>query len=150
MYSKAEKSNTKKEFWTLFGMYMKPVPNAEGEIINWINYKTGVKHIYFRMDADTKLCSIAVEIKNPLKEKRKIAFDKFVSLKKIFNETCGDGWLWIENSFDEDGSPLSKIFYEKHGLNIMRKEDWSEIISFFKKRIVKLDKFWAVVKVNFE
>lgn len=45
MYSKAEKSKIRKDFWTAFGQYMKPVPSAEGTKVNWPNYKTGVKQI---------------------------------------------------------------------------------------------------------
>ena len=37
MFSKQEYSQLKKEFWTAFGLYMKPVPFAEGEKNNWIN-----------------------------------------------------------------------------------------------------------------
>lgn len=150
MYSKAEKSNIKKEFWTSFGAYLKPVPNADGEKINWVNYKTGIRHIFFRMDADTKHCSISVEIKNPLKEEQEITFGRFISLKKIFTETCGKDWNWVEDTYDEDGSSLSKIFHEKKGVNIMKREDWPEIISFFKERMIKLDEFWLLAKVNFE
>lgn len=150
MYPKAEKSNTKKEFWTSFGAYIKPIPNAEGERINWVNYKTGIKHINFRMDVDTRLCSVAVEIKSLSDAERKNIYDKFLSLKKIFAEICDNNWIWVERTYDEDGSPLSKIYCEKHQLNIMKKEDWPEIISFFKERIIKLDEFWLVGKVNFE
>ena len=54
MYSKHEASQLRQEFWTPFGRYMQPVLSSEGERVNWINYKTGAKHIYFRMDAGTK------------------------------------------------------------------------------------------------
>ena len=49
MYSKAEATQLRQAFWTAFGQYMAPVPSAEGETTNWINYKTGFKHLYFRM-----------------------------------------------------------------------------------------------------
>ncbi len=54
MFSKQDASKLKKEFWTAFGRYMKPVLSADGEKINWINYKTGEKDIVFKMDADSK------------------------------------------------------------------------------------------------
>lgn len=150
MYSRAEKSNTKKEFWTSFGMYLKPIPNADGHSINWVNYKTGIRHIYFRMDADTKACSIAIEIKNPVAEERTENYNTFIALKQIFTGICGNDWNWIENTYDEYGAAVSKIYTEKHGVNIMKRESWPGIISFLKERIIKLDEFWSVAKVNFE
>jgi hypothetical protein len=62
MYTKEQASQLKQAFWTAFGQYMGPVLSAEGLRTNWINYKTGVKHIFFRMQADNKMASIAIEI----------------------------------------------------------------------------------------
>ncbi|MFV0605566.1 MAG: DUF4268 domain-containing protein [Niabella sp.] len=150
MYSKAEKSNIKKEFWTAFGLYMKPVRNAEGATINWVNYKTGIRHIYFRMDADTKLCAVAIEIKHPVAEEQDALYEKFISVKKIFTSICGEDWNWNNQTYDEDGRLTAKINTEATGLNIMKKEDWPQIISFFKERMITLDEFWNTIKVRFE
>ncbi len=46
MFSKQEASQLRKDFWTAFGLYMRPIPSAEGDKINWINYKTGEKDIF--------------------------------------------------------------------------------------------------------
>ena len=63
MYSKQQASLLRKNFWTRFGQYMRPVKNSEGGSINWLNYKTGIKHIYFRMDANTDHARIAIELR---------------------------------------------------------------------------------------
>ena len=52
MFSKQHASQLRKEFWTVFGQYMSPINSYEGEKINWINYKTGVKGLQFKMHAD--------------------------------------------------------------------------------------------------
>ena len=54
-----------KQFWTTFGQYIAPVFSAEGEKINWINYKTAVKFIRFRLQANNNVASIAIELSNP-------------------------------------------------------------------------------------
>jgi len=57
MFSKKEASQLRKKFWMIFGQYMSPVLSSEGEKINWINYKTGVKGLQFKMNVvqDTAL-----------------------------------------------------------------------------------------------
>ena len=50
----------------------------------------------------------------------------------------------------ENGKPVDKIFMEEKGLNILKKEDWPGLISFFKPRIIGLDEFWTNVKYGFE
>lgn len=62
MYKKDEASQLRQAFWTAFGQYMAPIPSVEGEKINWVNYKTGVKNVYFRMFADSKKARISIEI----------------------------------------------------------------------------------------
>ena len=42
MYSRQEASQLRKNFWTSFGQYMRPLPNADGERVNWLNYKAAV------------------------------------------------------------------------------------------------------------
>ncbi len=70
MYSKDEVSKLKTQFWTSFGQYMKPVPGASGLPVNWINYKTGIRNIHFKTDADNTRAVIAIEISHPQEEER--------------------------------------------------------------------------------
>ena len=46
----------------MFGQYMRPVLNANDEEVNWLNYKTGARHIYFRMDAGKSVASISIQV----------------------------------------------------------------------------------------
>jgi len=134
----------------MFGMYMKPVKNAEGNTINWINYKTGIRHLYFRMDATKHNATIAIEMKHPLPEERTLVYEQFEILKSYFAGIMQEPWEWQHRFYDEDGSCASRIFTQLEGVSIFKKEDWPEIISFFKDRIIKLDTFWADVKTQFE
>jgi len=65
MYSREEAAQIKRDFWTRFGQYMRPVPGASGDTINWLNYKTGIRHLFFRLDAGRQQASIGIEIRHP-------------------------------------------------------------------------------------
>lgn len=150
MYSKAEASDIKKEFWTRFGLYMKPVKNAGGYPVNWINYKTGIRHLYFRMDAGKRTAVIAIEIKHRAEEERLLIYMQFESLKGYFKDTMEEDWEWQPVFYDDDGSEASRIFTMLENVNVFNKETWPSIISFLKERIIKLDLFWNDVKIQFE
>ena len=62
---------------------MAPVLSAEGEKINWINYKTGVKGIQFKMNAKGNKAQISIEINHPDLIHQELIFEKFGELKKI-------------------------------------------------------------------
>lgn len=150
MYSKAETAKIRKDFWTAFGQYMKPVPNAEGYRTNWQNYKTGIKDIYFRMKAERGYASIGIEITHNDIELQQLYFEQFEEFKKILESEIGEKWVWEMHVEDETGKIISKIQKNLPKVNIMEKDDWSKIISFLKPRIMALDAFWSNMKPAFE
>ncbi|RZL17844.1 MAG: DUF4268 domain-containing protein, partial [Pedobacter sp.] len=109
MYSKEEASKLRQQFWITFGKYMKPVPSAEGLPINWVNYKTGVKNVFFRMNAEQKQASISIDITHGDLATRKLFFEQFVAFKKIFSDVVNEDWNWELNAVNEYGVPLSQI-----------------------------------------
>ena len=132
------------------GQYMSPVLSSEGDKINWINYKTGVKGLQFKMNVVQDTASISIEINHPDVTQQKIIFEKILPLKHVLNDSLGEEWKWMLHIYDESGKLVSKIYQERNDINIMRREDWPTLISFLKPRMMALDKFWNSVKYGFE
>ena len=149
MYSKEQASKIKTQFWTSFGQYMKPVPSASGLPVNWINYKTGIRNIHFKMDADNTSAVIAITISHPQDEERLHYYNQFLSLKKVLTATTAFNWQWNER-VQTDHRTISSISQQLDGVNILDTSDWPAIISFLKPRIIALDAFWEMVKDGFE
>ncbi len=146
MYTRQEASLIRKKFWTTLGRYLQPVPNAEGEIINWINYKTGIRDIYFRMDVDKDTAQIGIEIKHTANSIDNNYYEKLTNMRSMLESSVGETWQWQSEVYDEFGAGYSRIYIEKTGVNIFKESDWPAIISFLKPRIVALDDFWLRVK----
>ena len=128
---------------------MKPVPGASGLPVNWINYKTGIRNIHFKMDADNTKASIAIEISHPQSAQRFYYYNQFRSLKKLLTTTTTFNWQWNE-TLQTDHKTISSISQQLDGVNILDQTDWPAIISFIKPRIIALDAFWEMVKDGFE
>lgn len=150
MYSRSESSRIRAEFWITFGQYMKPVPNAQGRRINWPNYRTGVKDVYFRMKAEQGFASVGIEIGHKDEELQELYFEQFMELKSLLKTSIGEDWEWKLHSNNEVGQTVSKIEKVITGVNVMEEYYWPEIISFLKPRIIALDEFWDNVKPVFE
>lgn len=125
---------------------MRPLPGADGEPVNWLNYKTGIRHVYFRMDAENKTASIGIELRQPDDDTRKDFFERLLPLKMMLEEETGEEWIWAKDARDEDGRLFSRISTGISGVNIFNKADWPAIISFLKPRMLALDRFWFQVK----
>jgi hypothetical protein len=143
-------SHLRQAFWTTFGQYMKPIPSAEGLQINWINYKTEVKHISFRMEADVSFAGIFIELNHPDEDIRELYFYQLEEFKKLFHKALEEEWTWQLNYKDENGKITSRISKELKQVNILNEEDWPKLISFFKPRLIALDAFWSDAKYSFQ
>lgn len=129
---------------------MRPVKGAEGDTVNWLNYKTGIKHIYFRMDAGQQNASIAIELKHTDTALQQHYFEQLSQLRTILEQITGETWEWQLHTTDEDGNRISRISTSLTAVNIFKEADWPSIISFLKPRIMALDEFWMMVKEQFE
>lgn len=150
MYTKEEISKIRQQFWTKFGQYMKPVPGSSGEKVNWLNYKTGLRHIAFKMNADKEKATVAIEIKHPLKEERMSYYNQFVLLKTLMKNETGFDWKWEDIVLDENNQTISRISLTMENINVLNEKDWPAIIAFLKPGIMALDIFWEMVKDGFE
>jgi hypothetical protein len=129
---------------------MEPVPSSEGMRINWINYRTTFKDLYFRMDANQKLATISISLEHKDAGIRELYFHQFEEFKTILHETLNEEWQWELHSQATDGKSISKIFKEITGVSVFNRDHWPELISFFKPRIIALDQFWEDAKYTFE
>ncbi len=149
MYSRQEAAQLRQSFWTSFGLYMAPVPSAEGLKINWVNYKTGVKDLYFKMLAESGIACIAIVLAHSNEARRQEFFQQLLQVKNLLRDAVNEDWQWETLVQDENNKIISRIHTSLHAVSIFRKEDWPAMISFFKPRIIALDAFWTEVKDGF-
>ncbi len=150
MYTKQEASKQKQAFWTAFGQYMQPILSAEGLKANWINYKTGVTGIHFKMDVDNTHATIAIVFSHSDADIQAAHYGQLTQLKAMLQQALGEEWLWQPMITDEYGKTISRVGTTLQGVNIYRNEDWPTLISFFKPRIIALDAFWSDARYGFE
>lgn len=130
---------------------MQPVVSADGDAINWVNYKTGISGIYFKMDADNHQAEIAILLSQPDTALQQLYYERLLQHQSMLEAALDEtDWAWQPGVSDEHGKTVSKINKRLAGVNIHRREDWPAIISFLKPRIIALDEFWSMAKYGFE
>lgn len=150
MFKRQEASRIREEFWTTFGRYMNPVPSAEGMKINWINYKTGLKDVYFRMDVNQKSAMISIILEHKEPGIRDLYFQQFQELRTLLHATLEEEWIWQSHTHIVEDKIISRIYKEMPDVSVFNKEHWPELISFFKPRIIGLDRFWEDARYSFD
>jgi hypothetical protein len=150
MYTKQEASKIRQEFWTTFGRYMAPVVSADGEKVNWINYKTGEPQIAFKMDADNNRATVGVVFSHADDGIRALYYEQMRELQKMLPADEQYPWIYTENQRDEYGRQTAAVYRRVEGVNIFQRNDWPVLISFFKSGILALDEFWSMGRYAFE
>jgi len=150
MFSREEASRIREEFWTAFGRYMNPILSAEEMKINWVNYHTRLKDVHFRMDAGKKSAAIYISMEHRDPEIQELYFAQFQELKTLLHNTLQEEWEWQLHQPIADGKVVSRVCKEISGVSVFNKNQWPELISFFKPRIIALDNFWEDAKYSFE
>lgn len=150
MYSKEQASQIRQSFWTTFGQYISPQPSAEGLKVNWVNYKTGIKYVNFRMQAESRMASISIEISHQDGGIQELYFEQFKELRLVLNSALNEDWEWVLHGHDEYGKTVSRIYRQLNNVSIFNRDDWPALISFFKPRIIALDDFWSNAKYSFD
>ncbi len=150
MFSRQEASAIRQKFWISFGKYISPVPSSSGEKQRWINYKTGVKPVSFKMDATATHAYIAIEILHKDVFVSEKYFNQFKALNKQLEKLLNEKWDWQLNTIDDNGKNISRIYTALKKVNVFNENDWPAIISFLKTRIIALDRFWNEYRDAFE
>lgn len=102
------------------------------------------------MKAEGEFASIGIELGHPDIELQELFFDQFKALKNLLKASLGEEWDWRLHAKNELGQTVTKIEKVLPGVNVINREDWPNIISFLKPRIIRLDEFWDNVKPGFE
>lgn len=150
MYTQQEASAIRQKFWIKFGKYMAPIPSSNDEKVQWINYRTGIKGINFKMDADADQAYIGIEISHSRQEERDLYFSHFKTFKKGLEDMLEETWIWEDDHVKPEGTHVARIYTAVTDVNIFKESDWPEIISFLKVRMIALDKFWNEYREIFE
>ncbi len=150
MYTRDEISKYQQQFWTTFGKYMQPVLSAEGEKINWINYRTGVNGIRFKMYGDQFGATIGIYLVHSSAEQQQEVFEKLEGFKDMLNDILEEEWEWQLWMQDEYGKIVSAVSTSLKPVNMYDQKNWPALISFFKTRITRLDEWWSSARQFFE
>lgn len=149
MYSKEMASSIRSRFFTRLGQYMSPIPSATGQKVNWINYKTGIRQIYIRIEVPNRGCEIGLEICTEDPDLRKRQFTLLQAGSSLLHLDAGMHWQWSPNYSADTGTVISRVCDRLENVSVLNEQDWPALISFLKPRLIILDQFWQEMKELF-
>jgi len=102
------------------------------------------------MEAGRRSATIAIEITHSDPGIRELFFEQLSELKTLLRNTLNEDWEWVLHDTDENGKNITRVYKQLDGVSIYNRNDWPQLISFFKPRIIALDEFWSVTQYSFD
>ena len=104
------------------------------EKVKWINYQTGIKSIFVRLDANQKIARVCIDIQHKDVDIRELHYEQFMQLKKVFSSISEVNWIWEENYLSQNNTEFSRIYSEHSNFNIYDKAKWKSAFDFYRER----------------
>jgi|TARA_B100000795_G_scaffold267077_1_gene251288 hypothetical protein len=141
MWSKEEARKKRIRFFTNFGVYMKKHAEFTEQKIRWVNYRTGVSAIRFKIEADNKTTRVVVDIVNSDIGLMELFYEQFTEFKTML-EANMDELIWEKNYYNATGQRSMRIYTETSLYSMNNEEHWGDLFRFYEKNMLALHEFW--------
>lgn len=146
MLSKEERKERNEKFWSAFKEVMRKTMSSNGRRKNWATYPTEIRDVYLRLICDGKLTAMCLDIQFKDASVREIVWEQLGELKSVMDASMKQKGVWIENHLTKEGHTINRIQWELPEKNFYNDEDWAEIHTFFKTRLIEFDSFYQEFK----
>lgn len=143
MFSKEEEKQLRIDFWGGLNGELEKQRGLHGNKVNWMNFNTKIKPVYFRMEADGRGARLCIDLQFNDDGIRELFYEQFTEFESILTKSFGEDLLWYPEFEHSNGKTVSRIAIEKSNVNLFKREDWPEMQRFLKSNFIKLEAFWA-------
>ncbi len=143
MFSKDELRNRKALFWNEFRAIMTLERSASGRKVNWINYNSGIKFLFVRLDATSKKATFSIDIQPKDDGIREIVYEQFTELKRVLENEFLEPANWQQQHVLPNQQEISRIYWELDNVNMFKQEDKQKIFDFFRINLLSFDRFYS-------
>lgn len=139
MYSREEEKTLRKDFWEGFGAFCETLPRFKYRKKKWILYNTKIKGVEMKFDATRDGAYVIFELNHPSEDVRLEMLALMEKYKVVMDQYFPDA-TWEMLYVKPCGTPVSRIYKFKDGLDIHRREQWPEFYPFLSKEMNQLEK----------
>lgn len=141
MYSKEEKKQLIIDFWSELNETLTYKGKKIGRNLDWMNYPTKIKGLYFRMEFNDKEARLCIDLQFTNDGVREVFFEQFEEFKKAFHQKINKSF-WEKNYEHSNGKTISRIYFKIDNVDIEDKNTWETAKDFLSESFLKLDAFW--------
>jgi hypothetical protein len=142
MFTKDEEKEIKLQFWHGLTQELNHVKGLHANKVNWTNFNTSIRHMYFRMEADENGARLCIDLQFPDQGIRELFYEQFTEFSNILNKRFEDRLIWLPTFQHWNGKTISRIYVGMEG-NFYDRSQWPEMFTFLTQNFTILEAFWS-------
>lgn|GEM_PF-6801539 len=147
MINKEEKARLKASFLRNLEFETSLHRNAHRKNLNWLQYRTGLKDIYLRLEIFQDQATLCFDFQHRNAEIRGLMFEQLSEMQNLLNSMSPQPWdREGEVPHPVTGLPIARISHTPQGLSIYNEADHPAIIRELTSFYRAFDKFWFDAK----
>lgn len=143
MFKKEELKQIRTDFWESFRKRMEKVRSASGKRKNWVNYKSNIRDIYFRMDVTGKEAFLAIDIQFQDEGIREIVWEQFMETAVLMRGLIGEEMECLPDTVLTPGFTAHRLKWTLQDVSLFEPSNHEKIQTFLEQKIRRLDEFWT-------
>ena len=142
MFSKEEAKKLREEFWDQF-KHMSVARRTRKKLQgNWMLDQTGIKALNLRFHVDREVVQVGIDLETRNMDKKIELYEKLESLRKLLEEAMESTLIWELEYIRENGKSVSRIYLQMEGVDIYKRDTWTEAHKFMYTNMMKLEVFF--------
>jgi hypothetical protein len=138
MFTKEEKRDLIRRFWSQFDVFCLSVPELAGRKKKWILHDTKISHLDLKFDVGKDFAMVALEINHRNDELRFKIFELIERYRPMLESGFPEGLIWDFCYIRNNGQEVCRIYKEFNGVDFHKISDWLQIYTFFAENMLKL------------
>jgi len=140
MLSKEDVKEMRLQFWMEFEGYSALKKKRLRKPSKWIMNDTGIKQLKLKFDFDDCRALVGIDVETRNLDKRIEVFGKLEDIKPKLEKALGQSLLWELEHILPTGKSISRAYMVLSEKSIYSKEDWPEVMDFFYKNMIIIEK----------
>lgn len=140
VYTKEEKKQLVINFWSEFSQYCFENKYLKGKKRKWMLNMTKVSNVHLMFYTGRDCVQVILEVMHKSETARLNMYERLEQCKPILENSFIGGLIWNFAYTRDNGQEVCRIYTEKQGLDIHRKEQWPEMFQFMAENMFRLEK----------
>ncbi|GET23551.1 DUF4268 domain-containing protein [Prolixibacter denitrificans] len=138
MYTKEEKKELVKRFWTEFDGYCSQLPELAVMKKKWVLHRTKISNVVLKFEVGREFADVILEISHKNEARRLEVYELLEKYRLLLEDGFPEGLIW-DFAFERDnGQEVCRIYERKTGFDMHRQKQWNEIFAFFAENMLRL------------